>query len=76
MILRGGQRASKLYGLKAKPIAELISGVSQALELLTCLGIEEQNLISAVGQASKFDSDEAHRPTVPMLVEEPPQGGQ
>ena len=76
MILRGAQRAAKLYGCKAKSIAELIRRSSQALELLTRLGIEKPNLIGAVGQAAKFDSDEAHGPAVPVLLEEAPQGGQ
>ena len=73
MILRGAERAAKLYGCKTKPLAELISGASQALEFLTRLGIEKPNLIGAVGQGSKFDSDETYRPPVPMLLEKPPQ---
>src|SRR4029077_1115270 len=76
MILRGAQRAAKLYGCKTKAIPELISRASQALELRTCLGIEKPNLIGAVGQSSKFDSDETHGPAVPVLLEEPLQGGQ
>ena len=76
MILRGAQRAAELYSCKAKPLAELIRRSSQALELLTRLGIEKPNLIGAVGQSSKFDSDETHGPAVPMLLEEPPQAGQ
>src|SRR4029077_8116313 len=45
----------------------------QALELLTRHGIEYPNRIGAVGQGSKFDSDETYRPPVPMLLEKPPQ---